>query len=119
MKAQYIAGFFDGEGNINKVLIKGRVYYQLRIYQGGVDGLKLLKDIQQFLDYGKIYKKSGIGKDIWELTIMKKSQILDFKKRIGKFCRIKKFPPNKELQYNRKFTQKKPKIKVSRSHKKK
>lgn len=102
MKAEYIAGFFDGEGNINKVKVKGYPQYQIRMYQAGKEGLKLLKEIQNFLGYGNIYegKKNTRKKNwavVWELTITSKREILDFKDRIGWFCKIKKFPDNKDL----------------------
>ncbi len=42
---QYIAGFFDGEGNVNKIKVKGYTQYQLRMWQAGDRGLKLLTEI--------------------------------------------------------------------------
>ena len=91
---KYIAGFFDGEGNINKLKVKGKIYYQLRMYQSGEKGLKLLKEIKNFLGYGNIYYKKNDERTkntVWELTITKSSHIDDFKRRIGIFCRIKEF----------------------------
>ncbi len=102
MEEKYIAGFFDGEGNINKIQQRGKTFYQVRIYQGGERGLKLLKEIQEFLGYGNLYcrkfPKHPKWNEVWELTISRKAQILDFKKRIGKFCKLKKFPADEELR---------------------
>jgi len=100
---EYIAGFFDGEGNINKIKVKGKTQYQLRIYQAGDEGLRLLNEIKTFLGYGWINKRDRRNKHpkwkiLYELHITKKSQVLDFKYRIGKFCRLKKFPEDDELQ---------------------
>ncbi len=99
MNESYIAGFFDGEGNINKFKVKGHTQYQVRIYQAGERGKILLKEIQNFLKYGQMYLRKSTN--VWELTITKKSSILNFKKRIGKFCKIKVFPEDKELKDKR------------------
>ena len=98
---QWIAGFFDGEGNINKMIVKGYKEYQIRIYQNGDGGLKILQEIVKFLGYGKIHTRK-VRKEghltPHDLYIAKKSNILDFKKRIGVFCQIKQFPPDEELK---------------------
>lgn len=95
MDYSYIAGFFDGEGNINKFKSKGRTYYQLRMYQSGDKGLKLLKEIKEFLGYGNLYVKKYKNpkwKDVWELTISNKSCVRDFKNKVGKYCKLKDIP---------------------------
>lgn len=99
---KYIAGFFDGEGNVNKILVKGCRQYQIRMWQAGEKGLKLLKEIKNFLGYGHILKEDRRSKHptwsiLYHLAITKKSEILDFKHKIGKFCRLKKFLSDEEL----------------------
>ena len=99
MNESYIAGFFDGEGNVNKFKVKGHTQYQVRIYQAGEKGKTILKEIRDFIGYGQLYLREKTN--VWELTITKKNSILDFKRRIGKFCKIKEFPEDKELKDKR------------------
>jgi len=99
---QYIAGFFDGEGNVNKIKVKKHTYHQLRMWQAGERGLKLLEEIKSFLGYGNINCKKQVNPKhqiVYELSITRKFQIKDFKDRIGKYCRMKDFPRDEELVY--------------------
>jgi len=77
-----IAGFFDGEGNLNIKPVKGgsgkiAYQFQIRIYSSETI---ILEKIQKFLNYGKIYfrKKTGVS----ELTISKKADTIKFLKNI-------------------------------------
>ena len=97
---KYIAGFFDGEGNVHKIIVKNCIQYQVRMWQAGERGKKLLEEIQQFLGYGKIYikrHKTEKWQDVWELNITRKRDIKDFKDRVGKYCKLKIFPKDEEL----------------------
>jgi len=92
MDNHYIAGFFDGEGNINKVKVKGRIYFQIRLYQGGERGRKLLEEIKSYLNMGYVGEKKRLGfESVWELRITKREDILRFAEQIGKLCIIKDF----------------------------
>ena len=78
MNWDYIAGFFDGEGNLHITALKkeGRtIAYQLktRLYSSNN---KVLLKIKEFLGYGNIYLKKVSG--VYELNIMKKKDVLNF-----------------------------------------
>jgi len=79
MDWNYIAGYFDGEGNLHvtKVRGKGAYHLQIRIYSSDD---KSLNAIQKYLNYGKIYlrKKTGVG----ELIIHKKEDCFNFLKNV-------------------------------------
>lgn len=80
MNWDYIAGFFDGEGNI--MMIRHKPYQNgntsmsilIRIYQ---KDKQILEEIRNFISYGKIYKKSGIW-GCHELSFSKKEYVEDF-----------------------------------------
>jgi len=86
MDWNYIAGYFDGEGNLHVTEVKGRGAYhlQIRIYSSDE---KSLKKIQEYLGYGKIYlrKKTEVG----ELTIAKKEDCLNFLNNIQELVILK------------------------------
>ena len=68
MDWDYLAGFFDGEGNLHINYIKNKTYQLfIRIYSSDE---RILKEIQNFLKYGKIYEKMKTG--VFELVISKK-----------------------------------------------
>lgn len=79
MNWDYIAGFFDGEGNIH--ILKTKTYENgkhnlavaIRIYQSSKD---VLEEIQKFIGYGVIYRKKNEG--VFELTFVKKENVKNF-----------------------------------------
>ena len=90
MDWNYIAGFFDGEGNlhINALKKKGKIIaYQLRIRIYSSDE-KVLLNIQKFLGSGKIYLKRISG--VYELNLLKKKEVLGFLKNIQEKVILKK-----------------------------
>lgn len=96
MNWEYIAGFFDGEGNIsiNKISKKqGKVRtYQVLIRFYNSD-LNILKKIKEFLGYGKIYqnnKKTDNRNTLYELTISSKPQVQNILTNLSKFSISKK-----------------------------
>lgn len=88
MDDSFVAGFFDGEGNIslNKISKKqGKVRaYQVVIRFYNSD-LNILEKIRDFLGCGKIYKSKIIeGRNIlYELNIYSKSQVLSVLTRLS------------------------------------
>ena len=56
MDWRYLAGFFDGEGNIHINFIKNGKYLQMvcRIYSSE---RLVIEEIQKFLGFGKVYQK--------------------------------------------------------------
>jgi|SRR3990167_8757903 len=89
MNWKYLAGFFDGEGNIhmmqNNQKISLNVQIRVRIYS--LDK-QILWDIQEFLGFGKIYQKKKTG--VSELAIISKKNNLKFLKGIYPHCLLKK-----------------------------
>lgn len=76
MSLDYIAGFFDGEGNTN---LWGRQY---NIIFNNTN-LETLKEIQQFLKVGKIYNHGDTGKSSprWGIKSRKPCYILKIGRR--------------------------------------
>ncbi len=75
MDYQYLAGFFDGEGNINVLKQKGKYYFQLRFYNTEKE---VLEKIIEFSGFGKIYSRNhNIERynRIYELYIVKQEDI--------------------------------------------
>ena len=98
MDWSYIAGFFDGEGNLHINFVKNKSYLQLmcRIYSS--DRL-ILEIIKAFIDgKGNIYRdKNGV----YELTISKKTDVLFFLNNIFSHLILKKDAVNYVLKnYN-------------------
>lgn len=86
MNWDYIAGFFDGEGNIHVNKPKGNQYQLIiRIYNSN---LKVLESIGEFIDMGYIYKKKKTG--MFELVIIPKSDVKKFLEEIKNRTIIKK-----------------------------
>ena len=89
MDWSYISGFFDGEGNINLIKVKtslngtNQLSVMIRIYQQDAE---VLKSIQSFLGFGKIYSK----RDLHELTFNKKSNVKFFLENIKDKVIVKK-----------------------------
>jgi len=77
MNWDYIAGFFDGGGNIH--ILKTKTYENgkhnlaiaIRIYQTSKD---ILEEIKNFIGYGAIYQH----RELFELTFVKKENVKDF-----------------------------------------
>jgi len=61
MDWQYIAGFFDGEGNLHLHFVKNKTQLQLmgRLYSSIINVLSKIKD---FIGYGYIYSNKKIMK---------------------------------------------------------
>lgn len=91
---QYIAGFFDGEGNVR---IAHGTSPQLSLHQADTRGLKLLSEIKLFLEsYGikcNIHKnklKTGLGKDMYRLYTYNRHGVLTFIRHTMPYLHIKK-----------------------------
>jgi hypothetical protein len=86
MDWSYIAGFFDGEGNLHLNFVKNKSNLQLicRIYSSERE---ILDEIIKFTNYGKIYQKKG---GVFELAILKKSEVANFLKNIYPYLYLKK-----------------------------
>lgn len=89
MNWDYIAGYFDGEGNLHvtcvkKGEIKKAYQLQIRIYSSDERSLKAIKE---YIGYGNIFlrKKTGVG----ELTISKKEDCSDFLMKIKNLVILK------------------------------
>ncbi len=86
MDWSYLAGFFDGEGNIHFNKIKDKSYQILcRIYSS--DKLILLS-IRDFLGFGNIYQRKSTG--VFELTITNKESNFTFLKSILPYSILKR-----------------------------
>jgi hypothetical protein len=79
MNWDYIAGFFDGEGNLNiiKNIQKESYCIQVRLYSSDE---KVLLDIKKFIEKGHIYKtKKRLATNfVYELTISNKLDVKFF-----------------------------------------
>ncbi len=98
MNWDYIAGFFDGEGNLHITPLKKNdvtIAYQLKVRLYSSDD-KVLSEIKKFINYGKIYLKTS--SDVYELNIVKKKNVFEFLTRISKKIIIKKNQTNFVLQ---------------------
>jgi len=92
MNWDYVAGFFDGEGNIHINVVRSKAQnnklksLQLvcRIYSSNKD---ILLQLQTFLGFGNIYLKK---KEIWELVISKKEDVQLFLSQIKEKVILKK-----------------------------
>ena len=86
MDWSYLAGFFDGEGNIHFNKIKNKSYQILcRLYSSNEN---VLLEIKNFIGFGKIYMAKSTG--IYELTISDKNSNLIFLKSICAHSILKK-----------------------------
>ncbi len=99
MNWDYIAGFFDGEGNIHINKVKNAPVtfaILIRIYSSQVE---ILNEIKYFIGFGAIYQKKSNG--IYELTFTKKNQVKEFLENIKDKLIIKKSQVNFLLEnYN-------------------
>lgn len=90
MDWSYIAGFFDGEGNLyiarSRSFKNGNVshYITIRIYQDNID---VLEQIKQFLGFGQIYKYTN---KTAELSFNKKKDVQSFLMNIRDKIVVKK-----------------------------
>lgn len=96
MNWDYIAGFFDGEGCFSVYYDKNkRVKYQVSISQTNE---KILKDIQKYIGFGKVYNADHKGNKNWKsswlvaysLRISKRADILSFIDQIEDKIIVKK-----------------------------
>ena len=91
MDWSYIAGFFDGEGNLHLNFVKNKTQLQLtcRIYNSNIEVLNQLKE---FIGNGNIYSKKNNENwsAVYELTINKKVEVLSFLESIFPYLIIKK-----------------------------
>jgi len=92
MNWDYIAGFFDGEGNIHISVIRSKtqnnklksIQLVCRLYNSNQE---ILTQIKTFLGFGTIYLKK---KEIWELVILKKKDVQFFLNQIKDKVILKK-----------------------------
>ena len=92
MDWSYIAGFFDGEGNLHLTFVKNKTQLQLRcrLYSSVVEVLNKIKD---FIGYGYIYTNKKSNEEwslVYELSITKKKEVFSFLNNIFPFLVIKK-----------------------------
>jgi len=91
MNWDYIAGFFDGEGNINLIKNNQKLsyYIQIRLYSSDEN---VLLEIKSFIGKGQIYKvkKPSATNFVYELTITNKLDVKFFLENIVDKIVIKK-----------------------------
>jgi len=90
MEWSYIAGFFDGEGNIHVNKLKRTVQIVCRMYSSEKP---VLHKIKEFLGYGNIYykvKESKNRSSVYELVISGKANVRSFLKSILNLTIVKK-----------------------------
>jgi hypothetical protein len=82
---QWLGGFFDGEGSCN-IYIKrsGTASAKIRLTNKNLD---ILEEIQDFLHYGTIIRKTG--RDCYDLCIACSEDMRHFINRIAPYTRIK------------------------------
>jgi hypothetical protein len=98
MNWDYIAGFFDGEGNVHIAKTKkNQLAIYIRIYQGSKE---VLEEIRKFIGYGQIYQKKST--EVFELNFSKKDNVKDFLLNIKDKVILKKGQVNYVLE-NYKF----------------
>jgi len=88
MDWRYLAGFFDGEGNINALKVKRWYFFQIRIYS---TDKWILEKIVKFLGYGIIYARRRVKHHnvVYELYLTKKEEIKRFLKNITPYLNLK------------------------------
>jgi hypothetical protein len=79
MNWDYIAGFFDGEGNINIIKNNQKLSYYIQIRLYSSDERVLLK-IKEFIQKGQVYKvkKSSATNFVYELNLSNKTDVKFF-----------------------------------------
>ncbi len=95
MDWSYVAGFFDGEGNlkVNKIFTKDGLVksYQIaiRFYNSNID---ILKKIQIFIGYGAVYsnKRVSLQDIVHEFTITKKEHVKEVLQKLSEHTHDKK-----------------------------
>lgn len=93
MDWQYLAGFFDGEGNFHINIIKRTAQLKIRIYS---TNRQILEDIKNFVGVGNIYdkgyrlKKYPTQNIIFEFVVGKKQDCLNFLNQIYPHLVLKK-----------------------------
>ena len=85
MDYSYLAGFFDGEGNIHIIMSKTHISIQVRIYNAQRE---ILESIKEFINMGHIYQKKKTM--IYELTIGCKEECKKFLENIYPYSVIKR-----------------------------
>ena len=100
MNWAYIAGFFDGDGNLHLNFVKNKTQLQLlcRIYNSNIE---VLEKIKEFIGYGQIYSHKRINKDwavVHGLTMAKKKDVFSFLKNISPYLIIKRNQVNYTLK---------------------
>jgi hypothetical protein len=95
----YVAGFFDGEGNVGKIR-EGTI--QLRFCN--IDK-PVLEDIQEFIGCGQVYLIAKTGKkhrhDYFQLIISRHSDVLRVAEELVNRCRIKRMGLLRAIEYIR------------------
>ncbi len=90
MNWDYIAGFFDGEGNLHVKQVRGKNEkraYQLQIRIYSTDE-KILKEIQKFLECGQIYLREKTG--VCQFTISNKKDCFKFLQNVAEKVILKR-----------------------------
>jgi len=102
MEWAYIAGFFDGEGNIDSARrrrgSRQKPAYTIRLYQGSENGKLVLEEIARFLGYGHLYEKNQSQKrkdgkpsnTLFWLQFSKKTNVSDFLNNVLPHSIVKK-----------------------------
>lgn len=101
----YVAGLFDHKGNLNILNVKGKEYFQLRIYSSHKE---TLEEVKKFLECGNIYhkqlsKKNKNWSDQFELTITTKEDIYIVLTQILPFLVKRKVEVEKVLKQHKMF----------------
>lgn len=112
MNWSYVAGFFDGEGNIH-MSFGGRCKTRIAIYQSGERGLVILKEIARFLAEEDMIEsrivtsdRSSKGwKEMHQLAITQRDCVRCFLSWILPYLRIKKVEAQDVLRYFRIYPQ--------------
>ena len=110
MTWEYVAGFFDGEGNINMphgLRCKPRVTF----YQSGERGLDILYEISAFFAYDveshlyRISRKNPNSQIMYQLKIYGRDNVRRFLRLIYPYLRVKRIEALDFLRYLKMFPQ--------------
>jgi hypothetical protein len=106
----YIAGFFDGEGNIRKNRFDRSVGINAKITQAGKRGEKVLNEIREFLSLEGIYsivkltrRKGGTWQECYELLIDRRVDALKFLSSMYPYLHVKKVEAQDHLRFHKIF----------------
>jgi intein/homing endonuclease len=107
----YLAGFFDGEGNVRNNRSDRSITPNAKFTQAGRRGLKVLNEIREFLSIEGIYSRvkttrKGTPKwqECYDLLIERQDDVLKFLACVYPYLRVKRVEALDYLRFYKIFT---------------